>query len=123
MTRALFRAQVGRFFSRRSRERLYLPLFEHDIPTARAGLIGLTETLLQNVIARAANVPRMQAYTRPVTVAFGADDPFLDPTVARAFHAAFPGSRLELIGGAGHYVQLDRPRRVVEIIRAAARGR
>lgn len=123
MTRALFRAQLGLFFSSRSRERLYLPIFEHDIPTARAGLIGLTEKLLENIVARAANVPRMQAYTRPVSIAFGADDPFLDPTLAQAFHAAFPGSRLELIEEAGHYVQLDQPRRVAEIIRAAARGR
>ncbi len=119
VTRAVFRAQVGTFFTRPSRERTFLPLLEHDIPTARAGLFGLTETLLENTAARLANVPRMQAFSRPVTVAFGADDPYLNPTVARAFAATFPGSRLELIQRAGHYVQLDQPGRVVELVRAA----
>ena len=109
MTRAVFRAQVSRFFARSSTQHVYLPLFEHVIPSARAGLFGLTETLLENVIARAANVPRMQVFPRPVTVAFGEEDPYLNPTVARAFDAIFPDSRLQLVRGAGHYVQLDKP--------------
>jgi pimeloyl-ACP methyl ester carboxylesterase len=122
MGRAVFRAQVSRFFSREAPRHIYLPVFEHDISTANAGLVGLTATLLVTARDRAANVPRMQAYPRPVLVAFGADDPFLNPTVARGFAAVFPGSRLELIRDAGHYVQLDQPGRVAELIRAAARG-
>jgi pimeloyl-ACP methyl ester carboxylesterase len=62
----------------------------------------------------------MQAFPRPVTVAFGADDPYLNPQVAQGLAASFPGARLELLRDAGHYVQLDQPDRVAEIIRAAA---
>jgi haloalkane dehalogenase len=123
MTRALFRAQVSRFFSREAPRRVFLPVFEHDIPSARPALFGTTASLLENVRARLANVPRMQAFPRPVLVAFGADDLTLNPTVARAFAAVFPGSRLELLRDAGHYVQLDQPDRVTALIRAAATGR
>jgi pimeloyl-ACP methyl ester carboxylesterase len=122
MTRALFRAQVGRFFVDEAREKLYLPLFEHDIPRSRAGLFGLTKTLRENLIARAANVPRMRAFPKPVAVAFGAEDPYLNTMVARAFDEVFPNSRLTLIERAGHYVQLDQPEAVVVQIRAAASG-
>jgi haloalkane dehalogenase len=120
MTHSLFRAQVSRFFSREAARRSFLPLFEHDFPAARPGMFGLTATLLQTAAARTANVARMQAYPRPVTVAFGADDPALNPQVARGLAASFHGARLELLRDAGHYVQLDQPDRVAEIIRAAA---
>jgi pimeloyl-ACP methyl ester carboxylesterase len=86
-------------------------------------MFGLTATLLPMVRDRAANIPRMQAFAPPVTVAFGADDPYLNPAVARGLASVFPGSRLELIEHAGHYVQLDRSDAVIEAIRGAASSR
>jgi pimeloyl-ACP methyl ester carboxylesterase len=65
----------------------------------------------------------MQAFTPPVTVAFGADDPYLNPAVARGLASVFPRSRLELVERAGHYVQLDRPDAVIEAIRQATATR
>jgi pimeloyl-ACP methyl ester carboxylesterase len=123
MTRALLRAQVGGFFQDSSRKEAFLPLFEHKISRTRAALIGLTEKLRDALVARVANVPRMRNFPKPVTIAFGAEDPYLSPAVARGFADAFPGSRLELIERAGHYVQLDRPETVALHVRAAAEGR
>lgn len=122
MTRALFRAQVSRFFTHEAPRHTYLPLFEHDIPAASPALFGLTASLLVTARDRLAAVPRMQAYPRPVLIAFGADDPYLNPTVARGFADAFPASQLALIPDAGHYVQLDQPARVAALIEAAVRG-
>jgi len=39
-------------------------------------------------------------------VIFGADDPRLNPGVAKQFHRHFTGSRLHLLAGAGHCMQL-----------------
>jgi haloalkane dehalogenase len=122
MTRAVFRAQVGTFFVDQERKRVFLPLFESYITRIRPSLFGLTETLVETVVQRRTNVPRMQSFPKPVSIAFGADDPYLNPIVAQAFHDVFPGSRLELIEAAGHYVQLDQPERIVQVIRAAAQG-
>jgi haloalkane dehalogenase len=119
LIQALFRAQVGRFFTDPARRRTYLPLFQHDILDVRDGLFGLTATLRETIIARAAKVPEMRGFQKPVLVAFGFDDPYLNPAVADAFATVFPNSRLELIEHAGHYVQLDQPERVVELILAA----
>jgi pimeloyl-ACP methyl ester carboxylesterase len=120
MPRALLRTQVSRFFDDKRRQEVFLPLFERYISTTAPGLFGLTAALLTTSRDRVANIPRMQAFAPPVTVAFGADDPYLNPAVARGLASVFPGSRLELVEHAGHYVQLDRPDAVIEAIRAAA---
>lgn len=122
MTRAVFRAQVSTFFVDKAREEVFMPLFEHFIPGTRAGLFGLTETLRDALVARAAQVAAMQSFPRPVSIAFGAEDPYLNADVARGFESAFAHSRLTLIEDAGHYVQLDRPDEVVVHIRDAAGG-
>jgi haloalkane dehalogenase len=123
MTRAVFHAQVSRFFDDPSARRAVLPLLENDASSIRPGVFGLTEKLVDALIARLSNVQRMQTFPRPVVVAFGADDPTLNTEVAQGFASAFAQSRLELVENAGHYVQLDQPDRVVSIIQAAAQGR
>lgn len=122
MTRAVFRAQVGEFFSDADAKAKYLPVFEASIGKARAGLIGLTGALQSIVIARNGELDRMRAFSRPVTVAFGKDDPFLNVKVAQDFAQVFQGSKLVLIPSANHYVQLDQPDSVIDVIRAAASG-
>jgi pimeloyl-ACP methyl ester carboxylesterase len=123
MQRALLRTQASRFFDDKRRQQVFLPIFERYIRTTGPGIFGLTATLLTTARDRAANIPRMQAFAPPVSVAFGADDPYLNPAVARALASVFPGSRLELVEHAGHYVQLDRPDAVIDAIRAAASSR
>lgn len=118
MTRALLRSQVGTFFADDARRDEFLPLFEGNIGTTRPGLYGLTETLLETVIARQANVERMASFRKPVAIVFGAEDPYLNPAVAQSFADAFSeSSRLVLVQGAGHYVQLDQAELVAAEIR------
>jgi pimeloyl-ACP methyl ester carboxylesterase len=120
MTRALFHAQVGQFFSSPEAKDTYLPVLEASATKAAAGIVGLTNDLRSVLIARMANVPRMQAFAKPVLVAFGADDPFLNTTVAMTFAGDFPNARLELVPSAGHYVQLDAPDAVAAAIEKIA---
>jgi len=74
---------------------------------------------LQAVLARNANLARMEAFAKPVSIVFGAEDPFLNEAVAQGFATAFPHAKLQLVPSAGHYVQLDKPDAVVDAIRAA----
>jgi pimeloyl-ACP methyl ester carboxylesterase len=58
----------------------------------------------------------MRQFKPPVRVVFGARDRYLNPRVARRFAALFPNSELHLIEGAGHFVQVDEPARVADLI-------
>jgi pimeloyl-ACP methyl ester carboxylesterase len=120
MNRALFRAQVGMFFTDSAAKEKYLTVLEASIMKARPGLVGLTDNLAATSLAKIANMSRMQAFSKPVMVAFGEDDPFLNTDVAHAFAEAFPHSELRLIPSASHYVQFDQPEAVADAIAAAA---
>ncbi|GAB2687770.1 alpha/beta fold hydrolase [Nocardia thraciensis] len=53
----------------------------------------------------------------PLLVLSGADDGCLPPSAfADAPAALAPGSRVEIISGAGHFMQLDRPTEVARLI-------
>jgi pimeloyl-ACP methyl ester carboxylesterase len=60
----------------------------------------------------------MRRFAVPVRVIFGARDRALNPRPARRFADLFPNSELHLLKRAGHYVQVDEPRRVAELITA-----
>ncbi|MDD9941924.1 MAG: hypothetical protein OXU20_12840 [Myxococcales bacterium] len=82
---------------------------------------ALTATLLETVLAAIQQLPRVQAFPRPVSIVFGAEDRTLNTSAANSFHEHFPDSTLQLImGGAGHNVQLDAHERVIEAILKAA---
>lgn len=53
--------------------------------------------------------PRYADLDLPVLVVWGAEDCWLPVEQAHRLAATIPGARLELIDGAGHLVQLDRP--------------
>lgn len=55
----------------------------------------------------------------PVTLAFGADDRYLDAQLAKDLHHLFGTATLELIARAGHYPQHDQPHAVAAIIHRA----
>lgn len=45
----------------------------------------------------------------PVTIIWGAEDTWIPVDRAHRLHKLIPGSRLEIIGGAGHLIQYDAP--------------
>ncbi len=60
---------------------------------------------------------------QPTLLLWGAEDVAYPPaTVGERFRAALPHARLELVPGAGHYPQEERPEAVARAIAAFARG-
>jgi pimeloyl-ACP methyl ester carboxylesterase len=85
---------------------------------ARPAFWHLNDDLLGAVLTRRRRIPDMRRFGPPVRVIFGARDRHLNPRVARDFRALFPNSELHLLEGGGHYVQVDQPQQVAELILA-----
>jgi len=97
----------------------FLPLLYQQFdtkPTAHEAFFGLNQDLPATIRAGDAAVPRLQRFTRPVRIVFGAADPYLNPRVARRFHELLPTSELLLLPDARHYVQMDEPAEVAHLI-------
>src|SRR5262249_40358662 len=73
-------------------------------PSSIPAFVALNHDLQAAVVANTGRVPELASFGRPVRIVFGATDPYLNPGVAAAFGAAFPGSEVFLISDAGHYV-------------------
>jgi haloalkane dehalogenase len=99
--------QLARFFSNPTVRDAYIPIITHGSIHIRPAFFSATSVLWQELEARKALVPRLQQFKPPVHIIFGADDPYLNTGVAKDFQSLFSNSSLELIGQAGHYVQLD----------------
>ncbi|WP_159774701.1 alpha/beta fold hydrolase (plasmid) [Streptomyces sp. JL4002] len=63
-------------------------------------------------MADADMLPRLSTVTCPVLVIWGADDTVVTPDFGRAYTAAFPHARFELIPGAGHLPIREEPEAV-----------
>jgi len=116
LDRRLYTWQVGKFIQDPAeRNRLVPQLYEQFLP-ARPAFWRLNDDLLGAVLARRRRIGALRRFGPPVRVVFGIRDRYLNPHVARNFAALFPHSELHLIDGAGHYVQVDQPRQVAELI-------
>ncbi len=67
-------------------------------------------------------IPKLREFRRPVRIIFGEADPYLNKGVAQSFHELFPTSDLFLLPGAQHYVQMDEPERVADLIMSLPLG-
>lgn len=111
-----FRDQIGAFFSSATARDIYLPVLAEESLAMRPAFFDLASRLFAEITARGSVIPRMATFDRPVTVAFGEDDPYLNTGVAADFAARFPESVRVDIAGANHYVQLDKPEAVAQAI-------
>jgi len=108
--------QVGKFIQDPAVRELLVPrLYEQFLP-ARPAFWRLNDDLLATVLARRKRIPELRRFGRPVRIIFGARDRSLNPRVARNFAALFPDSELHLLDGAGHFVQVDQPQLVADLI-------
>jgi pimeloyl-ACP methyl ester carboxylesterase len=106
LDRRLYAWQVGGFV----RDPEFLP--------ARPAFWRLNDDLLGTVLTRLRRVGELRRFQPPVRVVFGATDRYLNASVARRFAALFPHSELHLLADAGHYVQVDEPDAVADLILA-----
>ena len=111
--------QVGRFFRDADVRRQFVPLLYEQfdaIPSARPAFFRLNEDLRPTIRSRTEAVADLRNFRRPVRIIFGASDPYLNAGVARKFHELFPSSDLFLLPGARHFVQMDEPEQVADLI-------
>ena len=119
--RRMYRWQVGRFFRDVKVRNEFLPLLYEQFdatPSARPAFFRLNEDLLPTIKAGTTTISKLQEFRRPVRIIFGDADPYLNTGVARRFHELFPGSELFLVPGARHFVQMDEPEHVAQLILA-----
>jgi haloalkane dehalogenase len=119
--RKMYWWQVGRFMREAPDREEFLPLLYHQFaatPSAQPAFFRLNEDLLFTVRDRTKRIPQMNAFRPPVRIIFGASDPYLNVGVAKRFHELFPTSDLFLIPDAHHYVQVDEPEKVAQLILA-----
>jgi len=116
LDRRFYTWQVGGFITDPAvRDQLVPQLYEQSL-SARPAFWRLNDDLLTSVAGHRRRIGDMRRFARPVRVIFGARDRYLNPHVARNFAALFPNSELHLLDRAGHYVQVDQPQRVADLI-------
>lgn len=65
---------------------------------------------------------RLSAVSMPALVLWGDSDQIVDPDYGRAFAAAIPSARFELLTGTGHVPQIETPQQLLDAIWAFADG-
>ena len=75
---------------------------------AGTSVTGIAGALL-GMRDRADATPLLAEIDRPVLVVHGADDQLIPPSEAEAMHGHLRNSRLELVPGAGHLVNMEQP--------------
>jgi len=116
LDRRLYAWQVGGFIRDPDvRQRLVTQLYDDFLP-ARPAFWRLNDDLLGTVLNRRRRIGALRRFVPPVRIVFGARDRYLNARVARRFADLFPHSELHLLPNAGHYVQVDEPARVADII-------
>jgi pimeloyl-ACP methyl ester carboxylesterase len=115
----MFLWQVGKFFRDAEVREEFVPLLYQQFaatPSARPAFFRLNEDLLPTIRSRSKMVPALREFKQPVRIIFGDADPYLNKGVAQSFHELFPSSELFLVPGARHFVQMDEPDEVAQLI-------
>ena len=84
------------------------------LPAIRAWTAALFPALADQDAAIAGG--RLAALDVPVTLVFGADDPYLNPSLARHLASLFSSAQLHLVAGASHWPQGDQPQAVARLL-------
>jgi pimeloyl-ACP methyl ester carboxylesterase len=116
LDRRLYTWQVGKFIQDPAVRARMVPELYKDFLPARQAFWRLNDDLVTAVLARRLRIPQMRRFKPPVRVIFGAADRYLNPRVAARFAALFPNVEMHVLSGAGHYVQVDQPQRVAELM-------
>ena len=85
---------------------------------SRRAFLATTRSVIDpggQTVSAQAHLPMVAAI--PVLVVWGTRDRMIPAWHATTAHEAFPGSRVELFEGAGHFPHLDEPDRFAELLR------
>ncbi|MFV2055450.1 MAG: alpha/beta fold hydrolase [Thiohalomonadales bacterium] len=113
------RDQLSRFFVQDEPRATFTKLFVTQSLSIRPAFFNLSEHLFAEVAARGVKQAiELPAFSKPVAIIFGGQDPYLNPSIANRFHELFTNSRLHLVKDAGHFVQLDQPNETADLIKS-----
>lgn len=84
-------------------------------PSAGPAFGQMTAQLFAEVDRNSRRLEQVKALDIPVTLIWGETDPYLNTGVAKDLQAAFKNATLHLLH-AGHWVQIDMPQKVAEIM-------
>jgi pimeloyl-ACP methyl ester carboxylesterase len=92
-----------------------------DSPDALAAVRAWTAALFPSLDRQDAHIAagHLAALELPVTLVFGAADPYLNPDLARHLAGLFRHADLHLVEGASHWPQWDQPEPVARLITQA----
>jgi pimeloyl-ACP methyl ester carboxylesterase len=111
VARAMLPGMVGK--STREREPPVVATMRAMLESASVdSIVGASEAM----IARADSTPLLPTIDVPTLIICGEEDVLTPPKESRAMHAAIPGSRLEIIPGAGHVSNIERPAAVNQVL-------
>ncbi len=111
-----YNEQIGKFIHSKELREYYIKILSYQSLEIRNAFYGLNDVLQASVRERVKMIPKLKSFKRPVLIAFGDDDPYLNSDVAQEFHKIFPNSKLALVKNAGHFVQIDAPKRIAYLI-------
>ncbi|MGQ0715594.1 MAG: alpha/beta fold hydrolase [Gemmatimonadaceae bacterium] len=104
VARAMLPGMVGK--STREREPSVMATMRAMLEGASVdSIVGASEAM----IARADSASLLATIDVPTLIVVGDEDVLTPPKESRAMHAAIPGSQLEIIPGAGHVSNIERP--------------
>lgn len=111
-----YNSQMDKFITNESLKEPFKKIFGHQFLNIRPAFYGLNRVLRDQIDTNSTKTKRLKMFRPPVRIIFGADDPYLNTGVAKEFHKLYETSELFLIEKAGHYVQVDQPQRVANLI-------
>jgi pimeloyl-ACP methyl ester carboxylesterase len=86
-------------------------------PATRAAFIATVRAVIDERGQRVSALERLYlAGTMPTMLLWGEKDRIIPAKHARSAHEEMPGSRLEIVPGTGHFLMVEKPERVAELI-------
>ena len=112
--------QVGKFFNNDEARDEFVPILfkQFQYPdSAQYAFFKLNSDLLTTVKRGTKNIGALKKFEKPVLIIFGGSDKYLNSGVAEEFHKIFRNSKLHIIDEAKHFVQMDAPVEVADLIK------
>jgi haloalkane dehalogenase len=115
-----YRLQVGEVWPGRAADserllRMFHGVFRHS-QTARRAFHTVNNEIVGQIDTNQRSLETLTALRTPTLILWGGQDPYLKPAVARQFHRLVPDSQLHMIADAGHFLQLQAPDEVADLI-------
>ena len=111
-----YQNQLSKFFYDDEQRDIMMPVLTHQAMDVRNAFFQLNNVLDKEASQRSDNKQRLSDYKGKVKIIFGNEDPYLNSRVALEFNRMLENSSMFSIDKAAHFVQLDKPKEVANII-------